>query len=188
MNNGAMDKPPERNRSALRIFAVTIGACVLLEAAAALGVCALLPTWQERGQFGDVFGVVNATFSALAFSALVYTVILQRQDLLLQQEQIEGAKAQLKKSEEVQDRIAAALAEHARIVAQSTQLESACAMLQHCRSEIEILGRERVVPSDPRFRYMEELKNNETFLVQLLRSKLCTKSPNEAGALKCTET
>lgn len=33
------------------------------------------------GTFGDLFGAVNALFSALAFSALFYTVLLQREEL-----------------------------------------------------------------------------------------------------------
>lgn len=32
----------------------------------------------ERGQFGDMFGMVNALFSGLAFAGIVYTVHAQR--------------------------------------------------------------------------------------------------------------
>lgn len=38
----------------------------------------------ERGTFGDQFGAVNALFSGLAFTGLIYTIILQRRDLKLQ--------------------------------------------------------------------------------------------------------
>lgn len=31
----------------------------------------------SRGTFGDLFGAVNALFSALAFAGLIYTIILQ---------------------------------------------------------------------------------------------------------------
>ncbi|WP_340121966.1 type II toxin-antitoxin system HicB family antitoxin [Methylobacter svalbardensis] len=41
-------------------------------------------SWEERGQFGDLFGSVNALFSGLAFVALIYTIHLQRQELSLQ--------------------------------------------------------------------------------------------------------
>ena len=34
-----------------------------------------------RGTFGDQFGAVNALFSGLAFTGLIYTIILQRRDL-----------------------------------------------------------------------------------------------------------
>lgn len=39
-------------------------------------------TW--RGTFGDQFGAVNALFSGLAFTGLIYTIILQRRDLEIQ--------------------------------------------------------------------------------------------------------
>ena len=38
----------------------------------------------KRGTFGDQFGAVNALFSGLAFTGLIYTIILQRRDLKLQ--------------------------------------------------------------------------------------------------------
>lgn len=41
-------------------------------------------SWTERGQFGDLFGSVNALFSGLAFVAFIYTIHLQRQELSLQ--------------------------------------------------------------------------------------------------------
>jgi len=44
----------------------------------------IFSTWAERGQFGDLFGSVNALFSGLAFVALIYTIHLQRQELSLQ--------------------------------------------------------------------------------------------------------
>lgn len=44
--------------------------------------------WAKRGQFGDLFGSVNALFSGLAFSGLIYTIYLQRQELELQREEL----------------------------------------------------------------------------------------------------
>ena len=46
------------------------------------------PTWQERGQFGDLFGSVNALFSGLAFAGLIYAILLQHQELALQREEL----------------------------------------------------------------------------------------------------
>ena len=36
--------------------------------------------WEKRGQFGDMFGAVNALFSGLAFAGLIITLILQRNE------------------------------------------------------------------------------------------------------------
>lgn len=44
--------------------------------------------WDERGQFGDMFGAVNALFSGLAFAGLIITLILQRRELELQRDEL----------------------------------------------------------------------------------------------------
>lgn len=49
-----------------------------------------------RGQFGDMFGAINALFSALAFAVLVYTVWLQNREIGEQmRSQNQSMKAQL---------------------------------------------------------------------------------------------
>lgn len=47
-----------------------------------------LDNWSDRGTFGDLFGAVNALFSGLAFAGLIYTIALQKQDLILQRNEI----------------------------------------------------------------------------------------------------
>lgn len=41
-----------------------------------------------RGTFGDMFGALNAFFSALAFFCVFYAMMLQRQDLALQKKEL----------------------------------------------------------------------------------------------------
>lgn len=60
----------------------------------------------ERGQFGDTFGAVNALFSGLAFATLIYTMLLQRDELKLthagmdeQQRQMKAQTATLEKQQ-----------------------------------------------------------------------------------------
>lgn len=57
----------------------------------------------EKGQFGDVFGALNTLFSGLAFAGVIWTILLQREELKLQRrelantrEEIRGQKEQLK--------------------------------------------------------------------------------------------
>ncbi|MBA3680207.1 MAG: hypothetical protein H0W73_03330 [Bacteroidetes bacterium] len=45
-------------------------------------------SWQTKGQFGDMFGVLNAIFSGLAFAVLIYTALMQRIELKLQREEL----------------------------------------------------------------------------------------------------
>jgi hypothetical protein len=48
----------------------------------------LLRTWNERGFFSDMFGVVFWFYSGLAFAGVVFTIFLQLQAFsLLRQEQ-----------------------------------------------------------------------------------------------------
>lgn len=64
-------------------------------------------TWIQHlnpGEFGDLFGSINALFSGLAFAGLIYTIILQKKELSLQRDElsstrieIQGQKEQLEK-------------------------------------------------------------------------------------------
>lgn len=65
---------------------------------AALLIFSLLPSWSERGQFGDLFGAVNALFSGLAFAGLFYTIYLQREELALQREELRLQREEMKGS------------------------------------------------------------------------------------------
>lgn len=70
---------------------ILVGLCViavLLWLANWYLVSEYVPSKAEQGQFGDMFGAVNALFTALAFAGLIYTVLLQRDQLALQQKDI----------------------------------------------------------------------------------------------------
>ena len=49
----------------------------------------------NRGIFGDSFGALTALFSGLGFAGLVYTILLQREQIDLQQAEINDTKAAL---------------------------------------------------------------------------------------------
>jgi hypothetical protein len=62
----------------------------------------ILKNWTERGTFGDTFGFLNAIFSGLAFGGILYTILLQREELkdqrlelLYTRRELEGQKDQL---------------------------------------------------------------------------------------------
>ena len=61
-----------------------------------------LDNWSDRGTFGDLFGAVNALFSGLAFAGLIYTIVLQKQDLELQRKEIALNRTELKKTSKAQ--------------------------------------------------------------------------------------
>lgn len=68
------------------------------------------------GQFGDAFGVVNALFSGLALLGIVAALLMQREDIDLQLEEMRESVAAQKAAAEMQERRAriAALAEMLR--------------------------------------------------------------------------
>ncbi|MDY7093873.1 MAG: hypothetical protein SX243_12955 [Acidobacteriota bacterium] len=63
-----------------------------------------LPDWEARGQFGDLFGSVNALFSGMALAGVVYSLYLQRKEIQLLREDLvhasEGQKQTLLLSRE----------------------------------------------------------------------------------------
>ena len=56
--------------------------------------------WEKRGQFGDLFGAVNALFSGLAFAGLIITIRQQNKNLEYQQRAIEQSKKDINQQNE----------------------------------------------------------------------------------------
>jgi hypothetical protein len=52
--------------------------------------------WAHRGQFGDMFGAVNALFSGLAFGGIILTIILQKEELRLQRKELGETRNEFK--------------------------------------------------------------------------------------------
>jgi hypothetical protein len=48
----------------------------------------------DRGTFADMFGSVNALFSGLAFAGVIYAILLQREELGLQREELIKTRAE----------------------------------------------------------------------------------------------
>jgi len=73
---------------------ILIGA-VLFVVALWLGTVWLVPWFDrlgERGTFGDMFGAVNALFTGLAFAFVVYGLAVQRHEVKLLSEELQGTK------------------------------------------------------------------------------------------------
>ncbi len=50
----------------------------------------------NRGLFGDMFGVTNALFSGLAFVGLLFTLLMQRNELKMQRKELRYQREELK--------------------------------------------------------------------------------------------
>lgn len=71
-----------------------IVAAVVVWAGIPILVYISLESWDKRGQFGDVFGSVNALFSGIAFAGLIYAILLQKEELGLQREELTKTRAE----------------------------------------------------------------------------------------------
>src|SRR5215211_2246931 len=78
---------------------------------------------EARGQFGDLFGGVNALFTGLAFAGVIYTILLQRWDLEVQREELRLNTAELRRSAEAQTQQESRLKEAAELSAKATLVE-----------------------------------------------------------------
>jgi hypothetical protein len=61
--------------ASLIMLIIIIWLCTLI------GGYASFDNWAERGQFGDLFGSINALFSGLALAGIIYTIYLQKAEL-----------------------------------------------------------------------------------------------------------
>jgi hypothetical protein len=79
---------------------ILFGLVVVLWAACWIFVPLIYNEPEKRGVFGDMFGVVNALFSGLAFAGLIYTILLQREELKAQREELVLTREELKGQKE----------------------------------------------------------------------------------------
>lgn len=87
--------------------------------------------WQDRGTFGDMFGAVNALFSGLAFSGVIYTILLQRKELVLQRKELELTRQELRKSAEAQQKSEKSLSIQAKSMLASAKLNALTAVVKN---------------------------------------------------------
>lgn len=81
---------------------ITLAMVFVLWLAVPITIMCLTKVPANAGEIGDVFGSVNALFTAVAFAFLVYTSLLQREDLRIQMKDFELTRDELKKSAEAQ--------------------------------------------------------------------------------------
>jgi hypothetical protein len=69
---------------------------------------------RNRGEFGDMFGAVNALFSGLAFAGLIFTMHVQRKELSMQRQELALQRHELAASREVMKEQQGSLASQAQ--------------------------------------------------------------------------
>lgn len=74
-----------------------IGA-VIIWIASASGIILFFGVPSTAGEFGDLFGAINALFSGLALACVIYTIFLQHKELKLQREELKLTRQELTKT------------------------------------------------------------------------------------------
>jgi hypothetical protein len=69
----------------------------------------LMKSWQDRSNFGEMFGGLNTLFSGLAFIGVIYAIFLQRRELEFQRQELILTRTELKRSAEAQEKSEKAL-------------------------------------------------------------------------------
>jgi hypothetical protein len=93
-----MEKKKPKNYILIKLIFLV----VLIWALSAWLIMFFVSEWSERGTFGDLFGAVNALFSGLAFAVLIYTIILQREEIKENRREIVLNRKELQKSGKIQ--------------------------------------------------------------------------------------
>lgn len=94
----------EENEPKTNVFIKLILTVVVLWLMSGWLIIVFLDDWGDRGTFGDLFGAVNALFSGLAFAALLYTIVLQRNEIRQNREEIVLNRKELSKSAKLQQK------------------------------------------------------------------------------------
>jgi hypothetical protein len=157
-------------RNHFKTVGLTAIAIVLIQTALGVGVYLALPDWTSRGQFGDIFGVVNALFSGLAFAGLIYAILLQREDLSLQRNELEMTREELRRSATAQEQSERALAAQAAAATQSAKLAATNFLLDYYRKELGSMGKQLYLPNDPRVQKVQDLEQREQVLISILNA------------------
>jgi hypothetical protein len=97
------------NSTKIPIISVTI--VIALWVATPFVVEMLHSNLVDRGQFGDLYGSINALFSGLAFAGVIIAILLQRQELQLQREELAANRIELARSADAQEQTQRAMQE-----------------------------------------------------------------------------
>ena len=113
--------------------------------------------WPTRGQFGDMFGAVNALFSSLALLGVVAAIWIQKEELELQRKELEMTRVELSRTAEAQESSSAALEQQLSHLATSSRLNGLSSLLSSIETEIEHYAadnRNRAATETGPFKYM----------------------------------
>ena len=159
-----------KNKNYIFIVFCAVLVIIAIQVAIGFAIYSSFPDWPSRGQFGDVFGTVNALFSGLAFAGLIYAILLQREDLVLQRKELELTRTELRRSATAQEQSEIALKAQAEATSQSAKLSAINFLLGHYQEELNRMSGIIIPNIDPRFTRKQVLVEREQKLLEMLDS------------------
>jgi hypothetical protein len=117
--------------------------------------------WVIKGQFGDMFGSINALFSGLAFGGVIFTILLQRNELALQRQELIETRKKLARTALAQENSEKALNKQVQLQNMTTKLNSLNILINYNQEKAE---RERNF--NPQL-YHTLLNDNERYIVEI---------------------
>lgn len=158
MSDAETEKPDERSRIRPWHVVVIFLTIPALHIASGFAISGLFDDWEKRGQFGDLFGAVNALFSGLAFAGVIVTILLQREELRLQRLELSQTRAELRRSAIAQEASERALQAQAQASWLSARLASTNSLLEYYSSQLRPLE-ESTLLSDRAKQRRDELRS-----------------------------
>lgn len=105
------------------------------------GTIAVFGPPTDPGQFGDMFGSINALFSGLALAGVVLTLFMQHHELGLQRRELALTRDQLTRTAAAQEASEGALARQALANERAAEIAGLVAIVDHYGIRISSEGR-----------------------------------------------
>ena len=126
MTEEETESPEEKRSASLKWLFVLIAVVLIVQ----FGTWWLITYFEmaatpELGQFGDMFGAVNTLFSGLAFAGIIYTILLQRNELSLQRKELKDTREELKLSRQAHVETSKIMAQQLQLLKSTTKIEQA---------------------------------------------------------------
>ena len=124
----------------LKVVSIIILILILiigLWASSSFVIYTILPTWGERGTFGDMFGAINALFSGFAFAGVIIALFMQKTELSLQREELRLTREELAKSTVAQEESVFALNHQFLIQTLSAKASTLAIVINDANKEID---------------------------------------------------
>lgn len=122
-------------RLTLILLAVTV-----VQVVAGYVIYVQFDNWNNRADFGEMFGIVNTLFSGWAFAGVIYAIFLQRRELELQRNELEMTRGELRRTAEAQEKSEQSLSSQVRELVNQRRLSIMPALL----AQIAYRGNESV--------------------------------------------